>query len=181
LGVKFLVKKISKSGKKGSEKLIGSDVSAEIERIMQTVLTGAENLKVAQKMHLEADDYYFKMHDADRLRNELLGLDMGGSDIPEGKRKQIEATILEIARDITGNPGVVISDISSEALGGRKDLGPTIVKELLKLKNIYIELESKNAVNPNLLATEIIEIVEDIRESAKDFKPQETLKTEANQ
>ena len=42
------------------------------------------------------------------------------------------------------------------------------------------KLESKNAVIPNLLATEIIEIVEDIRKSARDVKPQETLISEAD-
>jgi len=106
------------------------------------------------------------MHDADILRNTLLGIDLNQKDIPEDERHKIEKSVRDVMADIAHDKNINPTNITEESLG-KKGLSDDEIRELLKLKHIYNELDSDKPVNPNLLANEIDDVIHDIRKTAE--------------
>jgi hypothetical protein len=71
--------------------------------------------------------------------------------------------------DIAHDPKINPLTVTEEELKA-KGLSPDEISELLKLKHIYVELESDKPVNPKLLAAELGDVMFDIRKSAEHTK-----------
>ena len=71
--------------------------------------------------------------------------------------------------DIAHDPKIVPSCVTKEELKA-KGYSPEQINILLKLKDIYIELESDKTIDPKSLAAELGDVMFDIRKSAEHTK-----------
>jgi hypothetical protein len=149
-------------------KLGAKDIALEIDDVMEEIKRSAEHSRLDKDAH-EADDYTRKMHDADKLRGEVLHLDLGLKDVGVDQRKEIEKSVRDVMKDLAHDPTINPLTVTEKDLR-KKGLSPDEISELLKLKHIYIELESDKPVDPKLLGAELEDVMEDIRKSAEHTK-----------
>jgi len=70
-----------------------------------------------------------------------LTIDTTKRDIDEHQREHIEKSIRDVMAEITNKPNLNVDNLSDKQIKGM-DLSPGEIDELLKLKHLYVELES---------------------------------------
>jgi hypothetical protein len=140
-------------------------LAAELDNVIDDIRKSAEHTKEAH----DADDFTLKMHDADKLRDEMIDINLNLPDISLTQREHIEKSVRDVMADIAHDPKINPMTVTEEGLKAR-NLSPLEISEILKLKHIYKELDSNTPINPKLLAEELGGVIDDIRKSAEHTK-----------
>jgi hypothetical protein len=143
-------------------------LAAELDDVIDDIRKSAEHTKADKEAH-DADDFTRKMHDADKLVDEMIDINLNLPDISLTQREHIEKSVRDVMADIAHDPTINPLTVTEEGLKAR-GLSPDEISELLKLKHIYKELDSNTPINPKLLAAELGGVIDDIRKSAEHTK-----------
>lgn len=135
----------------------------EVEKNLRSDVATAETLRAFEG----ENDHFKKVHEANIAREIFLGLPgrgvpLGGEDV-EG----IKNNLTMIAVGITGKKNVDLGKISEKRME-KMGLSPEEIGEMLKLKNIYTELEqAPSEMDKKHLGEELLKLEQDIRTSAQ--------------
>jgi len=102
----------------------------------------------------------------------MLDLDLNAKTVDSDQRQSLKNYIKQVLGDILGDKNVDPTTLNEQELRD-KDLKPAVIEGCMKLKDIYIDLDSKKDVDPNTLAKKLDEIIFDIRHGGEVVKAEE--------
>jgi len=152
-----------------------NQLANELDVVIDEIRKDADQSRIDDNK--EADSFDRLMNDANKLRDAMLDINLSESDIPDSGRKQMENTIAGVMGDIAHNPNINPATITEKQLK-KMDLTQEEIDEILKLKGLYTKLESDKPVDPNLLAAELEDVINDIRISAQHSRMEKDFENE---
>jgi hypothetical protein len=110
-------------------------------------------------------EYEVKMHDADVLENLMINVPITG-DVSKGQREEIKRSVRDVMKDILHDDKVDPMHCTLNELLN-KGYEPDEIRELMKLRMIYEEVDTDKPIDNKKLIAELKDIKNDIVESAE--------------
>jgi len=134
------------------------------------------NKAIGEKQKELNEDIEKKEHDKELLQDLLDDLPSSGKTTP-AQNEAIKNNVIDMINDITGNPDLDISTLTKEQL---RDMGlsPEEIDEIMKLKEIYDQVNSGKPVDITKIKEELSDVIDLIDNDIKNEKAELNQLTE---